>query len=247
MSPPVLTVGAIPGETSGIDSWWQQWRDGVTTVLVISDGQPWCDDVVMALSQEGYAARIDGWSGPTDEADLPFDLVLVDLDLSGDAIAMIAEVRSRSALPILAVAPTRAREVLVLDALAAGADQCVRSSAGAREVVARARSLLRRCPPRPRDVIDLRLGPISVDLASWAAVVAGERIDLSGPECHVLSALLRQPGRVVTRAALTRDAAGARNDRDLDAVVRRLRAKLEAAEGRRRITTVRGVGFRIDE
>lgn len=243
----MLTAGAVPGGASETDGWWQLWREGVTTVLLVSDGQPWCHDVAAALADEGYAARIDGWRGPVEEADLPFDLVVVDLGGTGDPIGTITELRSRTTLPILAVVPTTAREVLVLDALAAGADQCVRGSAGAREVVARARSLLRRCPPRSRAVIDLRAGPLSVDLATGTALVMGVRIELTGAECHVLGALLRHPGRVVTRAALTRDASGAWSDRDLDAVVRRVRAKLEAVEGRRRISTVRGVGFRLEE
>lgn len=244
------TAGAA-NVTPDADRWWQLWRTGVTTVLMVSDNETGCSDVAAALSSEGYGVRVDSWSAPADGADLPFDLCLVDLGLTTRAATeVISEIRSRSTLPILAVAPIAAREVLVLDALAAGADQCAGQAAYPREMVARVRSLLRRHPPRPREVIDLRgtttIGTISVEVATSTAVVDGEKIELARRECEVLHALLRQPGRVVTREALNRDAAPARNDRDLDGVVRRLRAKLEAVEGRRHITTVRGVGFRFD-
>lgn len=252
--PSVPTVGRAEGEaatiyqTPGAD-WWDVWQTSVNAILMVSDTRTWCSDVAAALGSEGYAVLVDGWGASAREAALPFDLIMVDLGLPElTAPAVIAEIRSRNTLPILAVAPPAAREAVVLDALAAGADQCVRQTAGPREVLARVRAILRRCPPQPR-VIDLRcatVGTISVDVATMAAVVDGVKIELTARECDVLYALMRQPGRVVTREALEPDTSTARNERDLDSVVRRLRLKLETVDDRRRITTVRGVGFRFE-
>ena len=236
-------------EQTPVCDWWEVWRTSATAVLIVSDSPAWCGDVAATLATEGYAVLIETWAAAVRKPDLPFDLILVDLCLSAmTATAIIAEIRSQTTLPILAIAPPAAREVVVLDALAAGADQCVRHTAGPREVLARARSLLRRCPPRPR-VVDLRcatIGEVSVDVATMTMLVAGERVDLTARECDVLYALMRQPGRVVTREALRPDSSMARNEHDLDAVVRRLRSKLETVDAQRRITTVRGVGFRFE-
>ena len=64
-------------------------------------------------------------------------------------------------------------------------------------------------------------------------------------EGQILSALLDRPGRVVTRDHLAALGRGKEDARLLDSHVRSVRTKLEAAEGRRRIIAVRGVGFRL--
>lgn len=227
--------------------WWDAWQASVNGILIISDTSTWRSDLRAALASEGYAVRVDAWGASASGAVLPFDLIMVDLGLPESAM-VIAEIHSRSSLPIVAVAPVGAREAVVLDALAAGADQCVRQTAGPREVLARVRAILRRCPAQPR-VIDLRcatVGRVSVDAASMVAVVDGVKIELTARECEVLYALMRQAGRVVTRDTLEVESSNARSERDLDSVVRRLRLKLETVDDRRRITTVRGVGFRFE-
>jgi DNA-binding winged helix-turn-helix (wHTH) protein len=65
-------------------------------------------------------------------------------------------------------------------------------------------------------------------------------------EFDIAELLMRKAGRVVTRDELVRELWGtARDTKSLDVQVGRLRAKLTEAEGRQRIVTVRGVGFRF--
>ena len=77
--------------------------------------------------------------------------------------------------------------------------------------------------------------------------VDGAVVSLSKRELEVLRTLLSRPGRVVTRAELAGSWPALSADRRLDFVIRRLRQKLEMVDGRRRINSVRGVGFRFEE
>ncbi len=77
-------------------------------------------------------------------------------------------------------------------------------------------------------------------------MVHGEVVTLSDQEYQVLSALMGRAGRVVSRKDLLGDVSTTRSDRALDFVIRRLRQKLEQTDTRRRITAVRGVGFRFE-
>ena len=76
-------------------------------------------------------------------------------------------------------------------------------------------------------------------------MIAGQSVSLTTQESAILYALLWRPGRVVTREELMSLGARGCPDGGLDALVRQVRTKLEAVEGKRRIVAVRGVGFRF--
>jgi DNA-binding response OmpR family regulator len=219
-------------------------------VLVVSDPTAWRDSTAAILDAEGYAVRFDddGY-GTRDEPIGAFDIAVVDLGLTAQsAWTVCSRLRARSAIPILAVAPMSAREAAVLEAYMAGADQCVRPTIRSRELLARVRALLRRNPPHDRAVIDLGEldeGSILVDPSTGTVVVAGQPVPLTMQESAILHALLSRPGRVVSRGELMTLGLRGLPDSVLDSLVRQVRNKLEAVEGKRRIVAVRGVGFRF--
>jgi DNA-binding response OmpR family regulator len=229
--------------------WWRVWRAGAISVLIVGDDTSWREEIAALLEAEGYAVRLDDGSGDLTDPTHPFDIAVVDLGLTTrSARAVCATLRARSTVPILAVAPGSVREPAVLDAYAAGADQCVSPTVRSRELLARVRALLRRHPPHPRRIIDLGEdgeGAISLDPSTGTAVVAGRPVSLTTQESAVLHALLWRPGRVATREELMSLCARGCPDRVLDSLVRQVRTKLEAVEGQRRIVAVRGVGFRF--
>ena len=87
---------------------------------------------------------------------------------------------------------------------------------------------------------------VTIDETTETVLVAGAVVKLSRREMEVLRALVARPGRVVTRAELAGSWPALSADRRLDFVIRRLRQKLEAVDGTRRISAVRGVGFRFE-
>lgn len=224
------------------------WRAGATSVLVVGDRNAWQAEAVALLGVEGYAVREDVDGAAARDPACPYDLAVVELGLARtSAVAVCSALRARSSLPILAVARPGTPEAEVLSAYSAGADQCLGRTLGAHELLARVRSMLRRSPPRPRNLIELRdeLGPVVLDLAIGVATIGEHEVVLTHPEAAILHALLRRPGRVVPREELLGLRLGGRPDRVLDSMVRQLRTKLEQVEGRRRIVAVRGVGFRF--
>jgi DNA-binding response OmpR family regulator len=115
-------------------------------------------------------------------------------------------------------------------------------------VTARLRALLRRVPPRSSAPVEPNPDlAVTIDEATGSVRVDGAVVSLSRRELEVLRTLLARPGRVVTRAELAGSWPALSADRRLDFVIRRLRQKLEMVDGRRRINSVRGVGFRFEE
>ena len=108
-------------------------------------------------------------------------------------------------------------------------------------------ALRRRVPVVPDTERDLiAIGPVLLDRARRELFVHGQLVVVPRREFDIAEILMRAPGRVVTRQAIVRELWGSmRGTKSLDVQVGRLRNRLAAAEGRRRIETVRGVGFRF--
>jgi len=131
-----------------------------------------------------------------------------------------------------------------------GADDYLGKPFSTKELVARARAVLRRARPGETTARPLRVGGVSLDPARHAVTVDGRPVALTPKEFDLLHALLAAAGRVLSREHLLNRVWGyARADeiesRTVDVHVRRLRAKLGAEE--RRIATIKGVGYRFEE
>lgn len=218
-------------------------------ILVVTESSVWGESVGIALEEEGFAVRLDLSREGVFEP-LRFDLAIVDMENTFRAPdAAILSLRDATDAPILAVTPALVREAVSLTAYSSGADQCVALTTRPRELVARVRALLRRHPPstggEPHTEIRVA-GVLDLDASRRSVVVDGEEIPLSARECEILVSLLRRPGRVVPRDELMSTTPAEDGESTLDAVMRRLRTKLESVDQRRRIVAVRGVGFRFD-
>jgi len=200
------------------------------------------------LEAEGYLVALDDGRDVSPGSTATCDIAVVDLGLtSRSSSEVLTALRARSSMPILAVSPIELRSPMVLEAYEAGADQVVIESVGPRELVARIRALMRRTPAQAGDLDGgfVDVGSFTVDAATCIATVEGQKVKLTADECAVVLALVRRPGAVVQREDLAAQIPGGHPGAMLDSLVRQLRNKLEAVEGRRRIEAVRGVGFRV--
>jgi two-component system response regulator RegX3 len=161
-------------------------------------------------------------------------------------VRMCASVRAASPVPV-AVLFERGSEREIVDVYGAGADAVISEPIGPHELVARIRAALRRAPHRRLADDDIvTVGPIRLDRARRQITVRGEPVPLPRKEFDIAELLMCNAGSVVTRVQLIRDLWGsARDTKTLDVQVGRLRARLAAAEGRRRIFTIRGLGYRF--
>jgi DNA-binding response OmpR family regulator len=137
--------------------------------------------------------------------------------------------------PVLLLTARREESDKVLG-LDSGADDYLTKPFGVRELVARARALMRRTRPAGEltapgsDQPAVRLGPVSLDPARRAAVRDGTLIELTGREFELLYLLASHPGIVFSRDALVQRIWKGDTfvtERSVDTLVKRLRRKIE--------------------
>ena len=153
--------------------------------------------------------------------------------------------------PVL-ILTARADEVDAVVGLDAGADDYVTKPFRLGELQARIRALLRRtqvAEDTSSNVYDIN--GVSLDPSARRVYVDGEELSLSAKEFDLLAVLMREAGSVVTRDDLMREVWGAEwwgSTKTLDMHISWLRRKLgDDATSPKRITTIRGVGFRFED
>ncbi len=179
----------------------------------------------------------------------PFDLVVLDVMLPElDGLEVCGEIRRASHVPVLMLS-ARSDTVDVIVGLELGADDYVTKPFELPELIARVRALLRRTQDLPVDEL-LRVGELEIDSAGFRVTRDGTELHLTATEFRLLLELARRPGQMFTRELLLERVWGYEylgDSRLVDIAVQRLRAKVEVEPGSPRlITTVRGVGFRLE-
>ncbi len=181
----------------------------------------------------------------------PPDLAIVDLGLPDlDGVEVIAGLRGWSSVPIIVLSArdSQAQKVRALDA---GADDYVTKPFGMDELLARVRAALRRA-----DVHDLPVGSLittdefTLDLAAKRARRGDDEVRLTPTEWHLVEALVRRPGTLVTGAQLLAEVWGPGYEKEtnyLRVYFAQLRRKLEAEPGNpRHFITEPGLGYRFE-
>jgi two-component system phosphate regulon response regulator PhoB len=177
------------------------------------------------------------------------DLVLLDLmlpDLPGTEVCrrLKADPRTRDVPVVMLTA--RGDEIDRIVGFEVGADDYVTKPFSAREVVLRARAILRRAGGRAAERAIEEVGPIRVDAEAHRVFVDGAEIALTPLEFKLLQTLMTRLGRVQPRERLLEDVWEMSTEvetRTVDTHMKRLREKLGPA--RDLIETVRGIGYRM--
>src|SRR6187401_91351 len=228
--------------------------------LVVEDEPNIRELVALHLGLEGLTVTtaVDGEEALRFANSEPFDVVVLDLMLPKiDGVTVCRAIRRQSTngdVPILMLTAKRDESDKVLG-LESGADDYLTKPFGVRELVARARALLRR--PRATDAelakaksgAPVTAGPLRLDPARRQAVVHEQVVELTPHEFDVLYLLAAHPGIVFTREMLleqvwTNDTHV--TERSVDTLVKRLRQKIEAdTRDPQLILTVWGTGYKF--
>jgi DNA-binding response OmpR family regulator len=161
----------------------------------------------------------------------------------GDGVAWLRQCRERG-VPIPAVVMSAGSVEERVEALNAGADDCLQTPVDARELVARVRAVLRR--PHALEPALLRAGNLTMDQLSREVWVEAQPFALPRLEMCLLEHLMRRFGRVVPRDLLESNVYGHADDwcpNSLEVRVSRVRRRLAAAGASITIQAVRGVGY----
>ena len=177
-----------------------------------------------------------------------YDVVILDVRLpGGTGLELCAELRRSGVnVPVLMLTALDAVDDRVRG-LAVGADDYLTKPFAFRELVARLQALARRRALAVTPAL-VRLADLEVDLGSRQTRRAGRTISLTAKEFALLELLLRHPGQVIDRSAITAHIWDNNHDpfaNVLEVLVRRLRSKIDDGYEPKLIHTIRGAGYRI--
>jgi two-component system response regulator BaeR len=178
----------------------------------------------------------------------PPALIALDLMLPNkDGLTICRELRGFTTVPLLMVT-ARVEEIDRLLGLEIGADDYICKPFSPREVVARARAILRRA--KSSAPAGTAAAGLSIDEARYAAALDGVELDLTPVEFRLLRILSGSPGQVFSRAQLLDRLYEDRrvvSDRAVDSHVKNLRRKLQNIRSESElIESVYGVGYRFE-
>ncbi|AEJ44754.1 two component transcriptional regulator, winged helix family [Alicyclobacillus acidocaldarius subsp. acidocaldarius Tc-4-1] len=187
-----------------------------------------------------------------------YDLVVLDLMLPGmDGLEVCRRLRQEGVKIPIILLTARDEEVDLVLGLELGADDYVTKPFSPRELVARARAVLRRTESREEDTQPassgkvLRAGNIVMDVARHEVRVRGQLVEFTPKEFELLQYFMENPEHVLSRDQLLDRVWGysaATDTRIVDVHVSHLREKIEEdSKNPKYIRTVRGIGYKFTE
>ena len=226
------------------------------SVLVVEDDALIASSLVRALEANGYDATTVGTVATAIKAldDDPPDLVLLDLGLpDGDGAAVaVHAAREHPTVPVM-VLTARDSEVDVVLGLEAGAVDYVVKPFRLAELLARIASHLRMREAHSQHSggpSGIELDDLAIDVPARRVTVGGNEIALRPKEFEVIRVLAESAGAAVTRERLIDEVWDENwwgSTKTLDVHINSVRRKLgEQAGAPSRITTIRGVGYRLE-
>jgi DNA-binding response OmpR family regulator len=225
-------------------------------ILIVEDERDLNDLVARQLKQDGHEVfqAYDGLTGLATVDSTPLDLVILDWMLPTlDGLAVARRIRENHIVPILMLT-ARGEETDIVLGLEVGADDYLTKPFKMRELLARARAIIRRSEllrgstsaPSSSSEKLLQTGDVRMSLEMRSAHLGDEELDLTPKEFDLLAMFVQNPGRAFSRDYLLEKIWGDDvyvTDRTVDTHVQRLRKKL--GDSADLIRTVWGIGYKL--
>jgi two-component system copper resistance phosphate regulon response regulator CusR len=220
-------------------------------ILIVEDELKTGDYLKQGLCEAGFNVTLarNGLDGFHLAMTEPFALLILDVmlpDVSGLRIVQsIREAGNMTPVLFLSALDTVDDRVRGLEL---GADDYLVKPFAFNELLARARTLLRRGASQPA-VQRLQISDLVLDLGKRQALRQGKKITLTQKEFALLELLMRREGEVLPRSLIASQIWDMNFDSDtnvIDVAIRRLRGKIDDDFSQKLIHTVRGMGYKIE-
>lgn len=225
----------------------------MTKILIVDDEPLIVESLVYSLEREGFQVKGIGDGSLVQQTVQEYqpDLIVLDILLPGlNGIEVCKRLRAESTIPIIMLT-ARGDELDRVLGLEVGADDYLPKPFSFRELLARIRSLLRRVEMDRYypALTEITIGALHLDLIAHRLTKNGQEIPLSAREHDLLSFLMRNAGRALSRETIMTQVWGEEwvgDERTLDVHIRWLRLKIEDDPASPLyIQTVRGFGYRF--
>ena len=219
-------------------------------ILLVEDDPALAREIVSALQRDQWLLDHVATLGEAFEAviQFPYRVILLDRRLpDGDGIGLIPAAKSRASPPSIIFLTARDDLADRVEGLDAGADDYLVKPFALEELLARLRVACRRSPPGSRPA-PIEVARLSYDARTREVRASGRAIALPRRELALLELLVGRAGRVVQRAYLESEIYGLDVEvsaNALEALVSRLRRRLEDEDAGVELRTVRGVGYML--
>ncbi|ELR65537.1 Two-component system response regulator QseB [Photobacterium marinum] len=215
-------------------------------ILVVEDEITLGEQIVSGLEQSGWVAELscDGIDALYRATSEPWDAVVLDLGLPKlDGLTVLKGIRDENVSCPVIILSARNELTQRVEGLNAGADDYLTKPFQMVELVARLRAQIRRSSGNASPVI--QANGISLDTRTSKVLYQGQAVDLTALEFKVLSYMMHNTDKVISRSELVEHIYKQDFDRDsntIEVFIGRIRRKI----GSDVIKTVRGLGYKIN-
>lgn len=219
--------------------------------ILVAEDEPSVRDMICdSLSLAGYSATpaSDGFEATQLLRTQNFDLIVTDVNMPKvDGYELVERIRARGNQTPVIFLTARNEKPDIARGLRLGADDYVTKPFGLEELTLRIAAILRRTKKMETGQGLIICGPVSVNLNSHEVLVGDQLISLSPTEFRLLTYLMENKNKVLTKHALLDEIWGLSfvdTSSVVDTYISYLRKKLHV-NGFEGVKTVRGIGFQI--
>ena len=219
-------------------------------VLIVEDERGLADAMKTALEREGYSVvtKADGEDGENEALTNAYDIIILDVMLpTKDGFEILADIKNEIDAPII-MATAKGELEDKLNGLVGGADDYITKPFHIKELIARVNIVLRRNKKLTR--VDMpSFGDLSLDTRNSIVSCKDKSLSVTGKEFRLLEYLILQKGNVANREQLAVKIWGYGSEAEYNNVevyVSFLRKKLRLLHSSVKITSVRGIGYKLE-
>jgi DNA-binding response OmpR family regulator len=219
-------------------------------VLLVEDEKRLAESIRQGLTLQDFVVDVihDGTSALWAANHYHYDVMILDIMLPGkNGYQLLEEIRERKNWTPVLMLTAKDGEYDQTDAFELGADDYLTKPFSLMVLVAHLRALIRRgAPERPTKI---EVGSLVLDPARRSVFRGDHELKLTAREYGLLLYLMRHAGDVVTKAQILDnvwDATFQGGDNVIEVYVGYLRKKIDAPFDLQTLTTLRGLGYRLD-